>query len=96
MSKAQDLLEDLADATDSQVSIAKTLSCLMEEFGGPAGFAHEVKLVYDDPETGSASRVRILSDTMRAMQAHGEPDDPDEDIEDMERTAASLMQSNGQ
>jgi hypothetical protein len=92
MSEAEDLIDVMGDPGASQVSIAEVLRCVMHEFGGAAGFAKQLKLDFQENNAGSANRIRIESDILKALQHHGEPEDDGGDIKDLEAQARQLMQ----
>jgi len=86
-----DTLNDLAGAT-TPIGIGEVLRCLMAEFGGPVGFAKEVKTDFDANKNGSANRIRIESDILRSLQNFGADDDEgSDDIEDVENQVRQLL-----
>ncbi len=86
-----DTLNDLADAT-TPIGIGEVLRCIMTEFGGPAGFAKELKADFDGNQEGSANRIRIESDILRSLQNFGADDDEgSDDIEHLENVHKELM-----
>lgn len=86
-----DTLNDLAGAT-TPIGIGEVLRCLMAQFGGPAGFAKEVKADFDANNEGSSNRIRIESDILRSLQNFGASDDEgSDDIEHLEGVARQLM-----
>jgi len=86
-----DTLNDVAEAT-TPIGIGEVLRCIMAEFGGPAGFAKELKLDFNANNEGSSNRIRIESDILRSLQNFGAGDDEEgDDIEDLENQARQLM-----
>lgn len=86
-----DTLNDLAEAT-TPIGIGEVLRCIMTEFGGPAGFAEEVKADFDAANKGSMNRIRIETAVLGALQKLGADDDEgSDDIEDLENQVRQLM-----
>lgn len=80
--------EDALDQVSHSTEIGEVFTALMAEFGGPLGFAHAMKMVFDDAPKGSATRARIAVAMLGGLQRHDsseEPDDDKESIEAMER-----------
>lgn len=92
MKDADDVLGGMAAKSGGRIGIREVLTCVMSEFGGPEGFAHEVFLDFEANNVGSANRIRIESDILRAIQNYGEPDDDDDDLGALEATAKQLLE----
>jgi len=89
---ADDVLRDMVDKGEGRIGIREVLQCIMGQFGGPLGFSEKLFLDFEASKPGSANRIRIESDILRALQAFGEPDDDDDDIGALAAEAKQLMQ----
>lgn len=94
---APNIMADLADATESRLSVGTVLRELFTAFGGPKGFAEQMKLDFDSCEPGHSNRIRIESDIMRALGNYdGDVDDLPADIEQLEAIARAEMAKQNQ
>lgn len=92
--EADALLANLADATDSKISVGAVLRELFRVFKGPKGFAEEIKLDFDTCPIGHANRIRIESDIMRTLSNYdGEVDDLPDDAETLEAMVREQLSS---
>lgn len=80
----KDALDYLSGAAELKISLGNVIRELFRQFGGPAGFAEEVKLDFDALEPGAATRVRIESDILRTLGNY------DGDIDDLPADSESL------
>lgn len=85
------VLAGLAESAQANLSIRAFLACAVNEFGGPAGMAKELRIVYDD-SSGATIKANILNNLVRVMQAYGAEDNEDmQNVEELEALARNLM-----
>ncbi len=61
-------LEEILTKNQSPVDIKKFAYLFMEKIGGPAGFVNMVMKEYNDAETGSLAKSRVLDIMMKLFQ----------------------------
>lgn len=92
MTNPEDILSALTEAKKDRISIRETLSCIMHEFGGSAGYARQVRIVYDDTK-GANTKASVLVNILRALQAYGADEATEEEnIEELEALAKELLE----
>ena len=85
-------VKDILDATDSRIDIRRVLRAILKEFGGELGFAAELRKEFDVAQNGSATRSRILLDTLKLINAAGDDGDSEElSVEDIEAQVTAIL-----
>jgi hypothetical protein len=89
-----DILDEVAEAGGSDISIQRTLKAIMKEFGGPEQFAKEVVSDFKALEAGHTARVRISTALLTSLGTYGSEDDGDgEDIESVTAELKALVET---
>jgi len=91
--EAEDAMAVLGSADDASISLKEVMRAVMVEFGGPAGFARNLKLDYDNLQATVTTRVQIDRAILQALQKvdDSDPGDPGDDIEQLEATLKQAM-----
>jgi len=92
--EALDWLKELSQRADARADLGAVVHGLMVAFGGPIGFARQIKLDFDENSAGSANRIKIEMQILSLLQNYTPDDEPYED-EDLEAMARKIEGTNG-
>lgn len=95
--QSRKVFAELADATESKISVGGVLREIFRQWKGVEGFVREMKLDFDTCPLGHANRIRLESDIMRSLGNYdGDVDDMPDDIETLQAIVQEQLEQSEQ
>lgn len=93
MAQSDETLREFSNPESFGLSIEEVLRAVMNEFGGPVGYARQLKADFNALAPGNPSRVRISTTILQCVQRYGGDEIADaEDLESIEAHAKRIQE----
>jgi len=96
MSSASDELDRIVSSVQGRTDPKSLLEAVMIEWGGPAGFAQELRQEFVGLAEGHSNRIKIQTLILQALLKFGEPPDEEESLEEKEAQLKRLEEQAGE